>query len=231
MKRAFAILVAGVLVASFAGPAMAGKKAKPAPVKMYLHGGNAVGEADSFFVVAEGYLPMDTTEPSGSEPKSRWITNYFGGPNTECSGNNLFPVWSGPLSGRVTGDVKVTLHTVGTPGNVVVRIWPDIPAGSTLCDTTNPVSPSDNYVDPSGEAVAALPAGHGTVEVILENVDMTAAGSFIMQVSPQVAVDIPDPGGSILEPFVSRILYDTADFASSIEFLCTPAKGSASCTG
>ena len=230
MKRAFAILVAGVLVASFAGPAVAGKKkAKPAPVKMFLHGATAVGEADSFSLVAEGFLPMDTTEPSGSEPKSRWIANYIAGPNHQCSGNNLFPVWSGPLSGRVTGDVKVTLHSIGTPGNVVVRIWPDIPPGSTLCDTSNPVSPSENYIDPAGEAVAALPAGHGSVEVVLEDVDMTAAGSFIMQVSPEEALDIPEPGGSILTPMMSRILYDTAEFSSSIEFMCTPAAGAKSC--
>lgn len=63
----------------------------------------------------------------------------------------------------------------------------------------------------------------------MENVTLKALGSVIIQVSPVVQVDIPSPGGSVLNPFMSRILYDTPDFASVLEFSCIPASGT-SCT-
>src|SRR5688572_7942877 len=98
MKKVIAIgLAVGLLGAALAGPAMA-KKAKPVPTKLFLHGSTVIGENDSFSLVAEGYLPMDKNEPS-AEMKSRQITNYVGGPNSNCAGNNLFPVWTGAVSG------------------------------------------------------------------------------------------------------------------------------------
>lgn len=229
MKRSIAIAVAVLVAASIAAPAMAKKKPKPVATTLYLHGATVVGENDSFSLYNEAFLPMDKTEPAGSEPKSRWITNYLVGPNTQCAGNNLFPVWSGALSGQIKGDVKLTLNTVGTPGDVVVRIWPDVGTGASLCDSDLPTGPTQNYVDPAGEVVVSLPPGAGTVEAIMEDVVLNAIGSVVIQISPVVAVDIPSPGGSVLNPFMSRILYDTADFASVLEFSCIPASGT-SCT-
>jgi hypothetical protein len=66
-------------------------------------------------------------------------------------------------------------------------------------------------------------------EAVIKGVNFKAVGSMIVQVSPVVAVDIPSPGGAILTPFISRILYDTPEFASSLEFSCIPASGK-SCT-
>lgn len=229
MKKFIALLAAGLIAASIAGPASAKKKVKPVATKLFLHGATVMGENDSFSLYNEAFLPMDKTEPSGSEPKSRWITDYLVGPNTQCAGNNLFPVWSGALTGQIKGDVKLTLDTVGTPGDVVVRIWPDIGIGSSLCDSENPVSPASNYVDPAGEVVVTLPPGAGTVQAVMKNVNLTAIGSVVIQISPVVQVDIPSPGGSVLNPFMSRILYDTTDFASVLEFSCVPASGT-SCT-
>ena len=226
MKRFLVLLVTVGLVASFQ-PAYAKKKAKPVATKLFLHGATVVGENDSFTLVNEAFLPMDKTEPAGAEPKSRWITNYLGGPNTQCAGNNLFPVWSGALTGQIKGDVKLTLNTVGTPGDVVVRIWPDVGQGASFCDSET--TGSTAYVEPAGEVVVSLPPGAGSVEAIMENVTLTAVGSVIIQISPAVAVDLPSPGGSVLNPFMSRILYDTANFASVLEFRCVPASG-ASCT-
>jgi hypothetical protein len=210
-------------------PAGAKKKAKPVATKLYLHGATVVGENDSFSLYNEAFLPMDKTAPTGTEPKSRWITNYLGGPNTQCAGNNLFPVWAGQLAGTIKGDVKLTFSAVGTPGDVVVRIWPDVGQGSSLCDSSNPASTSANYVDPAGEVVVTLPPGTGTVEAIMKNVSLKAVGSVVIQLSPVVAVDVPDPGGSVLSPFMSRVLYDTADFSSMLEFSCIPVAGT-SCT-
>jgi hypothetical protein len=223
------IVMIGLLVGAVAVPAEAGKKkkAKPVATKLFLHGASPIGESDSFSVVADTYLPMDKTEPAGSEPKSKFITNYIVGPNTACAGNNLFPVWSGQVIGTIKGDIKVTLHTVGTPGPVEIRVWPDV--GSSLCDTDNPVSPSDAYVDPAGAVTVDLPPGQAATEAVIKGVNFQAKSTLVIQVSPTVAVDLPSPGGSLLNPFVSRLLYDTPEVASSIEFTCIPATGK-SCT-
>jgi hypothetical protein len=229
MRKIVATAVTLVVAFSImAAPATAAKKAKkPVPTTFYLHGTEVVGESESFSVVADTILPMDSTEPTGAEPKSKFITNYLGGPNTMCAGNNLFPVWRGEIAGTIKGDMKFTFHTVGTPGPVEVRVWPDV--GSSLCSTDNPVSPSDAYPDPAGAVTVDLPPGPGPTEAVIKGVNFKAAGSMIVQVSPVVAVDIPSPGGAILSPLISRILYDTPDFASSLEFSCIPASGK-SCT-
>ena len=201
--------------------AFAGKKAKPVPTKLFFHGSTVIGENDSIAVVNDVFLPMDSTEPSGAEPKSKQIVNGIVTPNTQCAGNNLFPVWSGQLAGTVKGDVKVTFSAVGTPGPVSVRIWPDV--NSLLCNSAT--SGSTDYPEPAGEVIVDLPPGEGTVEAVMKGVNFKAIGSMMVQISPVVAADIPDPGGAVLTPFVSRVLYDTPDFASSVEFTCIPAKG------
>jgi hypothetical protein len=220
MKKLLVLTVlAGLLLAPLS--ASAGKKAKPVSTKLFLHGATVIGENDSFSLVAEGYLPMDATEPAGAEPKSRQITNYLIGPNTQCAGNNLFPVWSGPVSGTIKGDMKLTFSTVGTPGSVVVRVWPDV--GSSLCDSA--ATGTSEYPDPAGEVTVELPPGEGTVEAVMKGVNFKAIGSVIVQISPVVAVDVPDPGGSVLNPVLARVLYDTPDFASALEFKCIPSSG------
>lgn len=224
MKKLWVLAVlAAVLLTPLA--ASAGKKAKPVATKLFFHGDTVIGENDSIAVVNDVFLPMDATEPTGAEPKSKQIVNGIVTPNTQCAGNNLFPVWSGALAGTVKGDVKVTFSAVGTPGPVSVRIWPDV--GSLLC--TSATSGSTDYPEPAGEVVVDLPAGEGTVEAVMEDVNFKAIGSLMVQISPVVAADLPDPAGSVLTPFIARVLYDTPDFASAIEFNCTPKSGT-SCT-
>ena len=224
VKKIIAIGMAlGLLGAALTGPAMA-KKAKPVKTKLFLHGSTVIGENDSFSLVAEGYLPMDKNEPSG-DLKSRQITNYLAGPNTQCAGNNLFPVWTGAVSGTIKGDMKLTFSTAGTPGPVVVRVWPDV--GSSLCNSET--SGTMDYPEPAGEVVVDIPPGSGTVEAVLKGVNFKAIGSVVVQLSPEVAVDLPSPAGSILTPFVARVLYDSPDYASALEFTCIPASGK-SCT-
>ena len=229
MKRIAGLLLVAVVAAALtsAVPAAAKKKAKPVATKLFLHGDGPVGESQSVPVVSDAMLPMDPTEPAGAEPKSKFITNYLVGPNTECSGNNLFPVWSGAVSGTIKGDMKLTIHTVGTPGPIEVRVWPDVL--SSQCNSENPVASSSAYIEPAGSVEVELPPGHGTVEAVIKNVNFKAIGTMAVQITPVVLVDVPSPGGSVLNPFLSRILYDTTDFASSLEFSCIPAKG-ASCT-
>lgn len=229
MKKTIVFVLASILLVSgLVAPVSAAKKkkkAKPVATKLFLHGDTAVGENDSFSVVADTYLPMDASEPDGSETKSRQITNYLVGPNTQCAGNNLFPVWSGELAGHVKGDVKLTFWAAGTPGQVVVRIWPDV--GTSMCNSET--TGAADYPDPAGEVTVDLPAGPGAVEAVMEKVNFKAVGTAIVQISPVVAVDLPSPAGSVLTPFFSRVLYDSTDFPSVLEFKCTPAQGK-SCT-
>jgi hypothetical protein len=74
---------------------------------------------------------MDPKKPAGP-PKSKQITNYLVGPNDQCAGNNLFPVWIGDVKGTVVGKMKLTFTAVSTPGKVDVRVWPDV---ASLCVT------------------------------------------------------------------------------------------------
>lgn len=226
MKKLIAALAVGVLMAAVAAPAIAAKKkAKPVTTTLYLHGPTRVGENDSMAIVNDVFLPMDKNEPTEAAPASRFIVNGVATPNETCAGNNLFPVWTGELSGRVSGDVKLTFSHVGTPGSVVVRIWPDV--GSLLCNSS--LSGSADYPEPAGEVTVALPPGTGTVEAVMKGVKFSAVGSLMVQISPGVAAELPEPVGGLFGPFVSRVLYDSPDFPSALEFKCIPSSGR-SCT-
>ena len=228
MKRTLAItLLAGLIAGAFMAAPAEARRAKAQKVTLFLHGNEVIGETESMSLIADGFLPMSAEKPTAAEPRSRFITNYLVGPNYSCAGNNLFPVWTGEVSGTIKGDMKVTLHTVGTPGTVEVRVWPDV--NTQMCNSTIPIAPADDYPDPLGAVTVDLPAGHGHVEAVIKDVNFKAGALMMLQISPVILLDIPDPGGNILNPFVQRILYDTPDLASSIEFSCIPARGK-SCT-
>ena len=140
--------------------------------------------------------------------KSKFITNYLAGPNTVCAGNNLFPVWSGKVSGTIKGDMKLTLHTVSAPRQIEVEVWPDI--GSQAC-ASNDVS-EGSYPEPVAYAVADVPAGPGVTEIVMKNVNFKAASSLLVQLTPV------GPGGP-------RILYDAADYATATLYNNQPAIG------
>jgi hypothetical protein len=218
MKRILVLVSVLGLVAVSAAPGNAA--AKPVKTTLYLHGTQPLGELESDGIVNANYLPMDTTKPTGQAPKSRQVTNYAVGPNTQCAGNALFPVWLGPLSGTVKGTVKVTLFLAGTPSDVDVRIWPDV--NSSLC--TNKTLGANQYPKPAGEVVVTTPPGGGQVTAMIKNVNFKAQAMFMIQLSPSGPAL---PAGMV--PSFDRVLYDAASFASSVQFTCTPAKGT-SCT-
>lgn len=204
-------VVAGLCIVGAAGPAQA-KKAKPVVTTLFLHGSSPLGEVDSNPVNSEFQL-MDTTEPQGTQSKSKQITNLFVTPNVVCAGNQLFPVWVGNVKGKIVGDMKLTFSAIGTPGTVLVRVWPDI--GALMCNA--------DYVEAAGEVEVDLPAGQGTVEAVIPKVNFTAKSSLMVQVSPFILVDTPDPTPfNVLGPFVSRVLYDSTTAPSSLEFTCIP---------
>jgi hypothetical protein len=215
-------LVAGALVV----PATA-KKAKPVKTTLYMHGTSIVGEADSSPQVADAPLPMDPNAPEGAEPKSHGIANGVVTPNHRCAGNNLFPVFVGDVKGRIVGDMKVTLHALSTPGKVDVRVWAD--KMGLLC--TSDISGTSEYPEPAAEVTVDLPAGHGVIEAVFEDLNFPAAVNLMIQVSPQ-ATPVATPAGDrhYFTPFVARVLYDATDYASNVEFSCIPPKGAKSCT-
>jgi hypothetical protein len=217
MKRVVVVaLVLSLTVASFAASTAAAakkkkKKAAPVATTLYLHGTETFGEQESYTLVSDAYLPMDTKKASGSSTKSKQLTNYVLGPNTDCAGITLFPVWTGPLVGRVVGDVKVTFHTISTPGaSVDVRIWPDV--NSLLCNQET-LGVAD-YPDPAGSATVELPPGPGEVVAEIKGVDFKATSNLMLQITPMIDV-----------PFFGRVLYDSDSAPSKIELSCIPAKG------
>ena len=210
MRRGMSILLALALVggAMAAMPAQAKKKAKPVPVTLFAHGNAPVGEAEIPDGVGGIFMPMDTTEPGSGPPKSMGVTNLVATPNTNCAGNPFFAVWVGEVTGTIKGDMKFTFDVLSMPGQVEVRVWPDI---TTL--TCN-----ENFVEPSGAVVVDLPPGGGKVEAVMKGVNFQAQGKLMVQVSP-------------VQPSATqaRVLYDSADFPTALEFTCTPASGT-SCT-
>ena len=229
-KSLIALVVGGLVAGALVAPAVAKKKAKPVKTTLYMHGTQVIGELESTPQVADAPLPMDPTEPSGAEPKSKGIANGLVTPNNQCAGNNLFPVFVGNISGRVVGDMTITLHALSTPGGSVdVRVWND--KLGLLCNSE--LSGSADYPEPVAEQAVALPAGHGTIEVTFEKLDFLATTNLMIQVSPSVAADLPTPDPApddVMGPFVARVLYDSTDFASNVTFQCIPAKGQKTCT-
>jgi hypothetical protein len=214
MKRFLTVLlVLGLVASALVAPASAGKrKAKPIATTFYFHGQSPVGEPDGLdgalagAVTGTGYAKMDATEPTGAPPKSMTIVSYVGGPNTTCGGSYLSPAWIGDMVGTVVGDVKVTFDAISTPtGQVDVQLYPDQTAFA--CE-----------ISPAAEVRVDLPAGPGQVEAVIEDVKVPVLASLMVQITP-----VTDT------PYYSRVLYDSPDYPSKVEFGCIPAAGAKSC--
>lgn len=172
-------------------------------------------------VVHKDLMVMDATEPTSQE-KSKQITNYGVGPNTMCSGNNLFPAWLGETTGTVVGDIEFSFTAIGTPGLVDIRAWADVPGGTDLCN--------EGYVEPDAEALGvALPASETDVKAKLKGGGFDVKGTLLVQVSPSTTdvAGTQRPGTNL---FVSRIEYDSEGHPSALAFRCRPPAGKKSCT-
>jgi hypothetical protein len=225
-KLITAALAVGLLAGALALPAVAGKKTAAQPVTFFFHGPFAAGEVDyaettsnELQSIPDGFQVMDTTEPSDPVPDSMGLTNYFKGANRNCSGNALFPTWQGALVGKVSGDMKVYLNAIAGPATkVTVEVFPDSLGG---CNST---TGSADYVEPVASTVATLTPGPGETEVVLKGVKFTSLSHVVVMVAP-VGVENPT-GETFLDPASQgRVLYDSADYASRVEFSCTPTKG------
>lgn len=211
MKRVLtAAVVATIAVAtpSYAAP----KAPKPLTKTYFLHGTQPVGEVDQVPVGGAALL-MDATKPAGAQAKSKQITNYIGGPNTECASNPLFPYWEGPVAGKVTGKVKITLFTLAAPGSSVrVRLFNS--PGAQACNESYPAAIFDKTV--------TVPQGDGSV-VIEGEVKKSAkpiGGALQLELSPS---------GTLGDTSQVRAFYDSAAQSSSVTFTCIPNAGKKTC--
>jgi hypothetical protein len=197
-----AITALGLVAGSLAGPAGAAKKS----TTFYLHGKTSpVTEAHlNEMWLDDALMGMDTTEPSNPAPSSIFVTNYVNGPNTDCDGNGLLgAVWKGDFKGKFKGTVKVTLHTIATPATkMTVSLYRD-PTGT--CSAEPPLGDVD-APDPVATDVIDMAPGHAETVVEFKNVKFTSLWGLALQLSI--------PGGS---PGQVRILFDSAEFASSVQ--------------
>lgn len=227
MKRIIVLLLLACLTAGLvAAPAAAKRKKKSKAISvettLYLHGTQPAGEMEAFIpLVHENLLMMDAVVPTSQE-KSKQITNYGAGPNTQCAGNNLFPAWIGEASGTVTGDMTFALTSIGTPGLVDINVWADVPGGADFCN--------EGYVEPEAQALAVpLPAGEADIEAVLEGAEFAVEKTLLVQISPST-IDVAGtqrPGTNL---FASRIEYDSEGHPSGLSFSCRPPAGRSDCT-
>jgi len=210
MKRVVSMLLILGMVFGAIASAEAKKKVKPVTATLYFHGNETVGEVDTANNFAVAYNKMDQTEPSGAAPKSKALTTWTGEPAmwNDCAGSYLLPVWTAPVSGRIVGDIKVTLHSLAAPGTVSIQVWPDV---MTQACASNDVAEGD-YAEPAAEATVDLPAGPGASEVVLKKVNFKAFAALTVMVLPH-------------GPVAARVLYDSPDYASSLTFSCIPKSG------
>ena len=202
-KLVLSLAALTVLVTALAAPAIAAKKA----TTFYLHGKGPIQEAYMNEMWLDSiWMTMDGNEPTDSEFSSMNVTNYFRGPNTDCDGNDLLPIWKGAYSGAFKGDAKVTLHTVAAPGvPLVASIYTD-PTGT--CTSNLPTGASEAPKPVAQEEVEVAP-GHATTEIVFKNLKFKAAASVLLQ------LHIP----SETTPGQIRVLFDSAEFASSVQLL------------
>jgi hypothetical protein len=208
MKHHRAVVVVVLVALSVSAlmlPAQAKKKKKPKPVAsvLFMEGISNFGEEDQ--VANSTYLKLQPEEGSGE--KSVGIPNYVGGPNSQCAGNSLVPVFIGSVTGKIVGDMKVTFNAVAPGGQVEVRVWPDVAAQAC----------NEQYPAPAGAVTVDLPSGEGTVEATIEGLNFSATSLMMVQITPVLAPPA----------YYARAFYGDAN--SKVEFSCIPAAGAKSC--
>jgi len=206
MKRFIGIFLVLGLIAGSVATAEAARK-KPVKTTLYMHGTQPTGEAQLVdFVQSVQGMTMTATEPSVGAPKSQ----FFGHPagNEECAGNPFYPSWDGRLTGTIVGDLKVTVHFISPPASFSARLWEDVPFSSCTSSNTG----ADAFVPPVSETTVEVPAGANEVAFNFENVKIAVLANLVVQMHTTT----PSPG---------RLLYDSPEFATRIEFKCIPKNG------
>lgn len=223
-KRSHLVLVAAAAaLAVGSSPALAKPKAKAAPAPKpvaatyYLHGTNNYGNQDTFPLTAKP-LTMDATKPSGSTAKEIALVggNAGGGALTvpkACPGGPYIPMWSAPLSGKLTQKVTVTFFARGTGGNVNVQLLTD----PTDCNSPLVVAAEKLVAITAGPT----PTAYTAVLDLPPNGQKVASGFAVQFLTDQTT----SPGAAAL----SGISYDSTSAMSSVAFTCLPSTGKKTC--
>ena len=212
-KLSITFLVLATLVSvGLLSPAGAAKKPRRAPVAttLYFHGSSPSGEVDSApgLIDLTTFMMMDSTAPTDSQVRSKG----YAWSNAACAGNRLFPVWIGNMAGKIIGDIKVTFTSISAPQSIDIRVWPDV--FQQLC--------AGDYPEPAAVASVEVPAGEGILEVVIPTDGIVVSAGLMVQFSPtSIVTDTPGLG---------RLLYDSIDADSRIEFLCLPQSGTSCAT-
>lgn len=180
----------------------------PVDVEMFFHGdGERLVDDDAADPLAANYRTMDREAPTTSDFESRHLISYGIGPNTTCSGNYLFPVWTGFVgNGTIVGDATVTFDAIASGGTAVVEIYSGI--SGQACN--------EAYVDPVATAEVTLPSGFGRVEAVVDLDGFDPDFDLMVQIRPGDGPVATDPAAQ------GRILYDGVNVPASISFTCQP---------
>jgi hypothetical protein len=202
-------VIAGLLASSLAVPV----SAAPKTTTLFLHGKGPVKPVQEAYInenwLDDIYMGMDATEPTAAEPSSIFVTNYVRGPNTDCDGNGLLPVWLGDYAGKFKGDVTVTLHTIATPvAPMVVSLYAD-PTGTCASAGTPGVTEPTEAPKPVAQAEIEVAPGPGVTEITFKKVKFKAFASLALQ------LHIP----TLTTPGQVRVLFDSPQFPSSVSLI------------
>jgi hypothetical protein len=210
-RRITLLLIVGALVL----PTYGEGRGSVRKVSLYLHGRYPAGEAEMPHHHYEDWRHMDQEKPSGAS-KSHWVMGYGAGPDDTCSPNGgWLPVWLGEVSGRVTGRVILTIHTVFSPDPVRASEPPLLRAnlfgdGNSKCGLR---------ADPPDATTTAVPEqGEGVTKLIFRGVDFRVRGALFLQ------LDVGRRSEGHL-----RVVYDGNDAPSSLRFSCE-GNGTKPCT-
>lgn len=215
MKRSITALMALATLAGVVAAPASAKKAAPVATTLYMHGNMPAGDGLEFVngVQNSTNMKMDPTEPAAGAPKSMSFSLPVG--NEQCAGNDLFPSWSGTVTGKLASDLKMTAHFAAAPSTITARVWLDVPFGSCTSSTAG----TSDFRPPVAEVEVAIPAGHNEVVIDLPGLKGKTVGAImVIELHTNTATS------------QGRVLYDSADMATRVEFTCIPAKGAKSCT-
>ena len=203
--------VLALLVVAVAAPVEArARKAKPVKTTLYMHGNAPVGDlAELYFNIGEGkVMAMDKKKPTEPFPKSFSYQQVIG--NDQCTGNPIFPSWEGDVSGTIVGKITWITHLLAPPSQVTARLWVDIPFASC----TSEAAGVDDFVPPVAEATVEVPPGQNEVKIVFK-------GLKKLPVQANMIVELIETSPANQ----GRVLYDSPDFPTRLQFSCIPAKG------
>lgn len=215
------MLLGSLLASSLltAGAAARVGAARPVKTTLYAHGIHPIGEADVAQWISGNSLPDDPytgrppgtltpTKPDSPAPKSMSFAHPLAG--EECA--VLFPTFEGKLTGTIKGDVKLTAHFLGAPSaSLIARIWTDTAIRSCLPQKK-----------PAREVRFDIPAGNNEALITFRNLNLRSRSRVMIAV---VGPNVLNFSGSVW-----RLLYDSTNAPTRIDFNCVPPVGKKSCT-